>query len=159
MAQKLCDATGAKWHPTTIAKIEAGDRSVRIDEAVAIAEVLEVPLDVLVGSKGGLEEDFAYALRVLQETSQKSVADVNTISTSLADRLVDLLAFEFDGRDAVDAVGKQATGALGEVIMALYALAAMELPHGDARVTSRAELFDRAAYERLGLDSGNEAQS
>jgi hypothetical protein len=40
-------------HPTTVAKIEAGDRSVRINEAVGIADLFEVSLDSLLGRKLG----------------------------------------------------------------------------------------------------------
>ena len=40
-------------HATTIAKIEAGSRSVRINEAVGIADLFEVSLDTLLGRKSG----------------------------------------------------------------------------------------------------------
>lgn len=46
MAKVLSD-NGTGMHATTIAKIEAGDRAVRIDEAVAIADALDIPLDDL----------------------------------------------------------------------------------------------------------------
>jgi transcriptional regulator with XRE-family HTH domain len=40
---------GLKVYPTTIAKIEAGDRTVKVDELVAYAEVFEVSVDTLLG--------------------------------------------------------------------------------------------------------------
>ena len=39
MAKMLADRGVQPMHPTTIAKIEAGDRSVRINEAVEIADL------------------------------------------------------------------------------------------------------------------------
>lgn len=39
---------GVDWHPTTVGKVEAGVRPLRLAEAAALAEVLDVPLDVLV---------------------------------------------------------------------------------------------------------------
>ena len=46
MAKMLSDK-GIPMHWTTVAKIEKGDRSVRIDEAAGIADLFEVSLDVL----------------------------------------------------------------------------------------------------------------
>ena len=52
--RKCCRTTGIQpMHPTTIAKIEAGTRSVRINEAVGIAELFEISLDTLVGHPSG----------------------------------------------------------------------------------------------------------
>ena len=39
-------------HATTLAKIEAGTRSVRINEAVALAELFDVTVDALLGRTG-----------------------------------------------------------------------------------------------------------
>jgi hypothetical protein len=52
-------------HPTTVAKIEAGDRSVRINEAVGIADLLEISLDALLGRHGPEESTLTFALAVL----------------------------------------------------------------------------------------------
>ncbi len=49
MAKMLSDKGIHPMHPTTVAKIEAGDRSVRITEAVGIADLLDVSLDTLLG--------------------------------------------------------------------------------------------------------------
>ena len=42
---KALSGSGLTLHGSAIAKIEAGDRAVRIDEAVAIASALDVDLD------------------------------------------------------------------------------------------------------------------
>ena len=52
-------------HATTVAKIEAGSRSVRINEAVAIADLFGVSLDSLLGRKPGTQRDLHYALGAL----------------------------------------------------------------------------------------------
>ena len=53
MAKMLSDNGIYPMHSTTIAKIEAGERSVRINEAVGIAELFGVSLDSFVGRKSG----------------------------------------------------------------------------------------------------------
>src|ERR1700734_1450400 len=47
MAELLSAKGITSIHSTTLAKIEAGNRSVRINEAVAIADLLDVSLDAL----------------------------------------------------------------------------------------------------------------
>lgn len=41
---------GVRWHQTTVAKVEAGERELRLSEAVAVADVLGVEVAVLVGA-------------------------------------------------------------------------------------------------------------
>ena len=59
VAKKL-EKRGIDLHPTTVAKIEAGQRSVRIDEARAIADLFGLSLDSLVGRRAGLEHDLMH---------------------------------------------------------------------------------------------------
>jgi hypothetical protein len=105
--------------PTTIAKIEAGDRAVRIDEATAIAHVFEVSLDSLLGRKAGVVDDPAYPIRALRDKAMKDVRDVGTISRSFRDTLVDVRGLEFDGRETVESEGERAVKGLGEAQRAL----------------------------------------
>jgi transcriptional regulator with XRE-family HTH domain len=77
MAQLLSD-NGTAMHSTTIAKIEAGDRTVRIDEATAIADLFGVSLDALLGRKG-MEDDQSHALSVLADEAQKVLPDLMQI--------------------------------------------------------------------------------
>jgi transcriptional regulator with XRE-family HTH domain len=64
-------------HATTIAKIEAGTRSVRINEAVGIADLFDVSLDSLMGRKPKAQRDErAYLLRLLRDTSRESSQQV-----------------------------------------------------------------------------------
>lgn len=40
------------WHQTTVAKVESGEREVKLTEAVALAEIIGVPLSELIGEPG-----------------------------------------------------------------------------------------------------------
>src|SRR3954447_4046528 len=40
------------WHQTTVGKIESGGRPIRLSEAVAVADLLGVPLDELAYDRG-----------------------------------------------------------------------------------------------------------
>jgi transcriptional regulator with XRE-family HTH domain len=65
MAKALSTVGVHRMHPTTIAKIEAGDRSVRINEAVGIADLFEVSLDALLGRQWPHDASLMFALRTL----------------------------------------------------------------------------------------------
>ena len=53
-------------HATTIAKIEAGTRSVRITEAIALADLFELTVDALLGRTGPDQSTLTFALMVLR---------------------------------------------------------------------------------------------
>ena len=65
MAKMLSDRGIHPMHPTTVAKIEAGDRSVRINEAVGIADLFEVSLDALLGRREPDDTTLTFALVTL----------------------------------------------------------------------------------------------
>jgi len=137
-------------HPTTIAKIEAGDRAVRIDEAAAIADLFEVSLDSLLGRSGGLEEDeLTYRLRALRDVAAKHLLEVGTIYNAVSDRLADVMQLEFKGREDVESKGKRAVDALGAAQLGLGELTSYELAD-DARPRVRDDLVKRATNEYLG---------
>ncbi|WP_067247009.1 helix-turn-helix domain-containing protein [Microbacterium resistens] len=50
LADMVTPLVGRTIDSSAVTRIERGDRAVRLDEAVAIAEVLEIPLAVLIGS-------------------------------------------------------------------------------------------------------------
>jgi transcriptional regulator with XRE-family HTH domain len=129
LAELLSKIVG-KTHPTTIAKIEAGDRTVRIDEATAIADIFEVSLDSLLGRTAGVENDPTYALRALREKAERYVGEVGALNRSFRDRLVDVFGLEFDGRETLELEGRRALDALSEAQDALLEVARFELPDG-----------------------------
>lgn len=65
MAEMLTAKGIAPMGATTIAKIEAGTRSVRINEAVGIADLLEVSLDALLGRHMPDDTTLAFAMTTL----------------------------------------------------------------------------------------------
>ena len=78
-------------YPTTVAKIESGERAVRIDEATALADLFEVSLDALVGRKQNSQEDeLAYLLRLLRDTARDSSQQVGATMDAIREQLEEL---------------------------------------------------------------------
>lgn len=101
MAKTLSD-NGIPMHATTIAKIELGDRTVRIDEATAIADLLEVSLDALLGRKG-MEDDRSHALSVLADESRAVIPELMVAQDRMHrayQELANLWGLESHDRDA-----------------------------------------------------------
>lgn len=72
LAENMC-ATGRKMHQTSIAKIESGDRTVSVGEAVAIAGIIGVPLAHLIG--GEMSPDVADRMRAFERQLRARIAD------------------------------------------------------------------------------------
>jgi transcriptional regulator with XRE-family HTH domain len=81
MAKLLTD-NGFPIGSTGVAKIEAGTRVVRIDEAVAISDLLGVPLEML-------RTDEAYRLKLLAVGASRYAHQVRDIEGALAEALRD----------------------------------------------------------------------
>jgi transcriptional regulator with XRE-family HTH domain len=128
--------------PSTVAKIESGDRAVRIDEANALADVFAISIDELSG-RSPAGSDLVWVASRLAALARKSVNDVTNLSELIADELRDLRYYaEFDPpADSVDELC-QATetvlSALGEVRRELTALADVPIP-GVTIVTGKAK--------------------
>ncbi|WP_119697612.1 helix-turn-helix domain-containing protein [Microbacterium halotolerans] len=73
LARRLSDRTGTGVSATAITKIESGDRSVRIDEAVYLAEILDVPLSALLSDRGPDEIRMSELRRQIEQ--QRSLAN------------------------------------------------------------------------------------
>jgi hypothetical protein len=129
--------------------MEKGDRSVRIDEAAAIADIFGMSVDALLGRKSpGLDTDLAHTIRVLQETAQKSMLDVGAMLPAIRDRFRDLFELEFDGREQLESEGKRAVESLTEAQEALWHITAFELPP-ESVVRVRDDLVKEAAQREL----------
>ena len=103
---KLLSENRIPMHPTTIAKIEAGDRSVRIDEATGIADLLGLSLDGLLGRKG-MEDERSHAMTVLAEEARKLIPEVIDIVDRLRRAYQELEAqFDFAGFEQHIAKGR-----------------------------------------------------
>jgi transcriptional regulator with XRE-family HTH domain len=135
-------------HPTTVAKIEAGTRSVSIDEAARIADLFEMSIDSLVGRQVGMKGDLAHALHALHAVVSKSAWDLTGMHASIDERLTDIADFEFEGREELEVDGARAIAALSEAHRALDRMSTFELPEGAVR--ARDELRAKvAALEAL----------
>lgn len=77
-------------HPTTVAKIEAGERATKIDEVTAIADIFEVSVDMLLGRSAAPKNDDMYALRALLDTAQQASWQASTIENTLRERLTEV---------------------------------------------------------------------
>jgi transcriptional regulator with XRE-family HTH domain len=84
---------GLAVYPTTIAKIEAGDRAPRIDEIAAIADVFEVSIDALIGRSVNRVDDFMFAFRAAVDTAQRAMWQVESTDRALRDAIAELTAF------------------------------------------------------------------
>jgi hypothetical protein len=84
---------GRTMHWTTIAKIEKGERLVRIDEAAAIADLFETSVDVLLGRSATEGSDgLANEIRLARHTATKAQLDIQTSQASLAATTIALRA-------------------------------------------------------------------
>jgi transcriptional regulator with XRE-family HTH domain len=126
---KLLQGRGLEHiYPTTVAKIESGERAVRIDEATAIADLFEVSVDVLLGRNVDRRLDLNYALRAVQNTARQSAQQMAAIDATLSDSLADLDALEFKGRETLEKEVVSAQRALRKAQAAFSNVAEFSLP-------------------------------
>lgn len=136
-------------YPSVIAKIEAGERGVGIDEAAAMASLFGVSVDSLMGRRVGAENDLVYSLRGAISAAKLAGAQVEAIRGDLIERLEqDLSTIDFDGRPKVEEDAAAALAALGEAVAALERIAHFKLPSATAVTLRINRMFD-AALERV----------
>jgi transcriptional regulator with XRE-family HTH domain len=87
---KMLSDKDIPMHWTTVAKIEAGDRSVRIDEAAGIADLFGVSVDGLLGRRPRPKADLFMALRGVLEAARSAAWQVSALETGLRDQLAEL---------------------------------------------------------------------
>lgn len=91
--QQVADALAKQYkldmYSTTIAKIEAGERSVRIDELYAFADLLNMSADVLLGRRGSGVDALAAASR-LTSAAHRIATEVDGLQRRLAAEYEDL---------------------------------------------------------------------
>lgn len=98
LAAMLIDKGVSPMHATTIAKIEAAQRSVRINEAVAIADLFSVSVDSLLGRQEPDDTTFFFAMTVLQAYVDDAVGKIREVQGvySDIDDQIDGVAERFD---------------------------------------------------------------
>ncbi len=113
-------------HISTVSKIEAGDREIKLDEALAIAEIYGVSLDLLLGRKPQGQHNLRYLLDALTDDAFLSRTELQRRAKSLNDRLRDIPP-DYAGYDALaehvrevtdhlDAAGRGLDGLVDESI-------------------------------------------
>lgn len=114
---KLLSEKGLTIYPTTVAKIEADERAARLEEVVAIADILGVSIDALVGrSADHPVGDKTLALNALAEVLQHGLWEVGVLASGLRSRIADLDACDDLARDekALRDAAQRAAAALDE---------------------------------------------
>jgi transcriptional regulator with XRE-family HTH domain len=84
LAQALT-ARGIRTYATTIAKIEAGDRAVRIEELAAMAEIFDVPVDSLLGPRGRPDGKLALVMRGGEDAAHTALRDIRVHLRTIAE--------------------------------------------------------------------------
>jgi transcriptional regulator with XRE-family HTH domain len=92
IAKMLCDIGIRPMHGTTVAKIEAGDRSVRINEAMGFADLFEIPVESLVGRvpHGSAHDSLISTVRGLLVAAHGSISQVAEMRQRLGTYLGDI---------------------------------------------------------------------
>jgi transcriptional regulator with XRE-family HTH domain len=106
---KMLSDMGVPMHWTTIAKIEKGTRSVRIDEAAAFADCFGISVDTLLGRRARPKSDQVHVLTTVADTAIRSASPIIDTAMAVRDRIADLSAFDdLPGRDTLIAGCEQA---------------------------------------------------
>lgn len=117
-------------YPTTVAKIEAGDRAVRIDELAALADLFGVTVDALLGRntpKGELE----WVFKTLQPLARDTAERIAAVSDTIADELADAryyASFTPEAGGELIAAAERSLVALSDAHRALAALGSVPRP-------------------------------
>ncbi|HME15760.1 MAG TPA: helix-turn-helix transcriptional regulator [Mycobacterium sp.] len=157
---KLLQGRGLEHiYSTTVAKIESGERAVRIDEATAIADLFEVSVDVLLGRNVERGSDLGYILRAVQTTARQSAEQAAAISAALGDQLADLDAFDFKGRDGLEKEIVRAQRALREAHTASSEVAKFRLPPGGVVALRKNLVIPETRTVVIAKGGDDEAQS
>ena len=123
MARMLVNRGIEPMHSTTIAKIEAGDRSVRLNEAVAISDLFEVDLDHLLGRDKPDDSTVEYALMCLNgyaSDALKAVSEASGLVFDIQDQLESIFeTFDVSNLNELE----KAANDLGELLKAANASA------------------------------------
>jgi hypothetical protein len=135
MAKMLADRGVQPMHPTTVAKIEAGDRSVRINEAMEIAELFGVSMDTLLGRT--IAADPVEELQTVIVVAETLWSKVYAIRQVFCDRVGDLTALDFEGREELQEQVETAREAIETATNMLALIASFPRPKAGFKVTLR----------------------
>lgn len=112
-------------HATTVAKIESGKRSVRVVEALGMAEVFDVSIDSLMGrTLGPADAELTLALRVLRDSARRSADQAIDLRFEIQRQVRSIVsAFDFDRSEELGKLADAAHRRLGSAYDAVEELA------------------------------------
>lgn len=125
LANAVAARHGLAMYASTIAKIEAGGRDVRVDELFAFADLFDVSTDALLGRPGSAV-DVAWAASRLSSTAGKMVHEVLNLQEKLSADVDDVRSYaDREHKDMVTlfSAATRASAALGRAATELNALA------------------------------------
>jgi len=129
-------------HHTTVAKIEAGDREIKLDEAVAMADLYGMSLDAILGGK----RDLDYLLEALSDTVFLARTELDRTAKSLRDRMEDIPS-DYDRHDALAALVREVVSHLDAAGKALDELVEHSFEHIQRR--AREQVWEERAAKQL----------
>lgn len=89
---------GVNLYPSTIAKIESGDRAVRLDELNAFADLFGLSIEALAGLNGN-RGDLMWAVSKMTTNAQTAARDIDMIHSRVAAELEDVKFYaDWDNR-------------------------------------------------------------
>jgi transcriptional regulator with XRE-family HTH domain len=136
VAKRLTAMGIDSMHPTTVAKIEAGDREVKLDEAAAMADLYGLPLDTLLGRRPKGKRDLHYVLGALTDSAFTARTELHRVSKTLRDRLDDIPS-DFERYDSLGMLGRDLFAHLDAAGAVLNELVEHHIPDIEQRAAER----------------------
>jgi transcriptional regulator with XRE-family HTH domain len=125
LAQLMSDGYGLRWHQTTIAKIEAGQRPIGLNEAAALAQVFEIPGSELLMPFLGRRDD-ADELRARED-------ELRARSAAVERELISLIEQQTAARQRVQTVSEERERAVRRIEALAAALRDITEQYEDAQ--------------------------
>lgn len=123
LAKLLKDNGFSAAHPSTVAKVEAGDRAVSLDELAAYSAVFNVSMSKLLGQPARPRGDLLYAVRGAEDAKEQAHWSVSSAERMLGEAASELADADPDGRYAplVDDLlnARKALGATGQIVASI----------------------------------------
>ncbi|WP_175611255.1 helix-turn-helix domain-containing protein [Mycobacterium sp. SP-6446] len=136
VAKRLTAMGIDNMHPTTVAKIEAGDREVKLDEAAAMADLYGLPLDTLLGRRPKGVRDLHYVLGALTDAAFTARTELYRVSKTVRDRLDDIPS-DFERHDSLAKLGRDLFAHLDAASAVLDELVEHHIPDIEQRAAER----------------------
>jgi transcriptional regulator with XRE-family HTH domain len=148
LARMLLDRGVDGIYATTIAKIEAGDRAVRIDELTAMADIFGVSVDTLLGRKRSAQRDLYSLLDALTNAVFLARTELHRTAKTLQDRLEDIPS-DYERHDSLAGLVSEVRRHLNAASVALEELVEESIRDIDQRTVKRLKTMSRKELDEL----------